>query len=203
LEKLNSISDLNSTDIVEKITDAFINGATIGEVTKYLTSAHLENLTVAKLNTKRASEGFERLRKLSTDYKNKTGSLPKIFLANMGTVKEYKARADFSKGFFEVGGFEIVYPSGFLSIAEAVTEAIKSGSTIVVICSTDDKYPELVPGITQKLKSQNKNIQVILAGYPKEQIEIYKEAGVDDFIFLGADAMKILTSLHNKLGGNE
>ena len=76
-----------------------------------------------------------------------------------------------------------------------------SGTQIVTICSTDDKYPELVPQITKALKSKNENIQIILAGYPKDQIDQHKKSGIDDFIFLGADAMKILTSLHNKLGG--
>ena len=38
----------------------------------------------------------------------KTGARPKIFLANLGTVAEFTARARFAKTFFEAGGIEAV-----------------------------------------------------------------------------------------------
>ena len=49
-----------------------------------------------------------------------------------------------------------------------------------MICSTDDTYPDLVPGITKSIKDADKKISVILAGYPKDQIDAHKESGVDD-----------------------
>jgi len=51
------------------------------------------------------------------------------------------------------------------------------------------------------LKDKNPNIQIVLAGYPKDQIEEYKKSGIDEFIFLGADTMEKLTSLLSKIGG--
>ena len=38
----------------------------------------------------------------------KTGARPKIFLANLGTLAEFTARATFAKNFFEAGGIEAV-----------------------------------------------------------------------------------------------
>ncbi|MCB0732696.1 MAG: methylmalonyl-CoA mutase, partial [Ignavibacteriae bacterium] len=137
----------------------------------------------------------------SQKYKNNKGFLPSVFLANMGSIKDYKARADFSKGFFEIGGFEVFDPPGFSNITELVKDVLDSGTQIVTICSTDDKYPELVPQITKALKSKNENIQIILAGYPKDQIEEHKKNGIEDFIYLGADVMEKLTSLLTKIGG--
>jgi len=201
IEKLGSISELNTNDIIEQISDAFTNGATLGEITRALSASHKKGITISKLNTNRASEEFEELRKISLRHKAQNGSYPKIFLANMGHLKDYKARADFSKGFFEVGGFQVIDSNGFSSIDDAVNQAIKSEVTIIVICSTDDKYPTLVPDITKKLKAHNKDIQVILAGYPKDQIEQHKKSGVDDFIFLGVDVFEVLFSRHAKLGG--
>jgi len=38
-------------------------------------------------------------------------------------------------------------------------------------------------------------MSVILAGYPKEQVEEHKKSGVDDFIFLGCDAYSIVKKI--------
>ncbi|MCK7523488.1 MAG: hypothetical protein MZV64_40455 [Ignavibacteriales bacterium] len=70
---------------------------------------------------------------------------------------------------------------------------------LVVICSTDDTYPELVPPIVKGIKEKSKDVSVILAGYPKDQIEEHKKSGVDDFIYLGADAHLILSSLLKRI----
>jgi methylmalonyl-CoA mutase len=113
----------------------------------------------------------------------------------MGTLKEYKGRADFSRNFFEVGGFSVKYPNGFATPSDAIAEAVKSESKVVVLCSTDENYTKLVQEIVPKLK-ENK-LTVILAGYPKERIEEYRNTGVDEFIYLGADAYSILKRLLN------
>ena len=118
----------------------------------------------------------------------------------MGPLKQFKGRADFSRAFFEVGGFEIIYPNGFATTDEAVKSAIDSKAQAVVICSTDDTYPELVPLIVKRIKEKSKDVSVILAGYPKDQIEEHKKSGVDDFIYLGADAHLVLSTLLKKIG---
>ncbi|MEE9429679.1 MAG: methylmalonyl-CoA mutase family protein [Melioribacteraceae bacterium] len=201
MSKLDSIHNNISVEVLELMSEAFTNGATLGEVTSALTSSHKKNMVIGQLPTRRASENFEELREKAIQYKKDNGSLPTAFLANIGTVKEYKARAEFTKGFFEVGGFDIIYPDGFSSTDEAVESVLNSKSFIAIICSTDEKYQKVVPEFAEKLKSKNKNIQIVLAGYPKDKIEEYKNAGVDDFIFMGADALKILDSLHKKIGG--
>ena len=64
-----------------------------------------------------------------------------------------------------------------------------------MICSKDELYPDIVPGIGKAVKEFNPEIKLILAGYPEDQIDDHKRSGVDDFIFLGADAYSILNSL--------
>ncbi len=78
---------------------------------------------------------------------------------------------------------------------------MESGATVIVICSTDDNYPEIVPKVVSGLKSQHRNLQIILAGYPNDQVDEHKKSGIDDFIFLGANVMEKLTNLFNKIGG--
>jgi methylmalonyl-CoA mutase len=187
----------NPDNLIDLTIDAFTNGATIGEVGKSL-QRKASDFQFKPLNLKRASEIFEELRDISFSYKDKNGYLPKIFLASFGPLKQHKPRADFARGFFEVGGFDVIYRKGFDTIEEAVKESVKSEAKIFVICSTDDTYPELVPAYIKDLKSKLKDVKIILAGYPKEQIDEHKKSGVDDFIFLGADVYEINKMLLNE-----
>jgi len=199
LEKLQSIVD-NDTNKLDTAIEAILAGATLGEVAAAIRSNYNESQTVETLKIVRLAEDFEQLRDAVEEYKKKNGSAPKLFLANMGPLKQHKARADFSRGFFEVGGFDVIYPDGFDTPEQAAEAAVKSGAKVSVICSTDETYPELVPPFTKKVKELDPNMIVVLAGYPKDQVEAHKEAGVDDFIFLGADVYAIISNLFKKLG---
>lgn len=199
LEKLNLISSGKNSDPVTLGKNAILSGATMGEVTKALRSSYEGELTVENLFVMRPAEMFEKLRDRVEEFKNKTGSKPKIFLAGMGPLKQFKARADFSRAFFEIAGFDILYPNGFKTGEEAAAAALESGSPVVVICSTDDTYPELVPVITKGIKNINDKIMIVLAGYPKEQIEAHINSGVDEFIYLGCDAVKVLSGILDKI----
>ena len=199
LEKLQKIADTNSYDMIENAVDAYLDGASLGEISRSIRSTDDAGIKVTPIKQFRIAEMFEELRIASENYKKKTGSKPKVFLATMGSLKQFKARADFSRTFFETGGFEIIYPNGFDKSDEAVKSAIDSKAHVVVICSTDDAYPELVPSLVKGIKEKSKDVAVILAGYPKDQIEEHKKSGVDDFIYLGADAQQILSSLIKKI----
>jgi methylmalonyl-CoA mutase len=200
LDKLQKIADTKSFELIDSAVDAFLEGASLGEISKSIRASGEKGISVNPLIKFRISEMFEELRIESEKYKLKTGSKPKIFLATMGPLKQFKGRADFSRAFFEVGGFEIVYPNGFANTDEAVKSAIDSKAQAVVICSTDDTYPELVPQIVKGIKEKSKDVSVILSGYPKDQIEAHKKSGVDDFIYLGADAHLVISTLWKKIG---
>jgi len=201
LDKLQKIAITKSYDLIDSAVDAFLEGASLGEVTKSIRTSAEKGISVQPLKQFRLAEMFEELRIASENFKKKTGSKPKVFLATMGTLKQFKARADFSRAFFEVGGFEIIYPdsSGFATTEEAIKSALDSKAQAVVICSTDETYPEVVPQIVKGIKEKSKDVSVILAGYPKDQIEEHKNSGVDDFIFLGVDAQKVLSTVLNKI----
>lgn len=200
MDKLQQIADTNTYEMIDNAVEAFLEGASLGEVSKSIRASAEKGISVKPLKQFRLAEMFEELRIASENYKKKTGTKPKVFLATMGSLKQFKARADFSRAFFEIGGFEIVYPNGFDKTDEAVISAINSKSQVVVICSTDDTYPELVPAIVKGIKEKSKDVTIILAGYPKDQIEEYKKSGVDDFIYLGADAHSVLSNLLKRIG---
>ncbi len=75
-----------------------------------------------------------------------TGERPKIFLANLGVIADFTARATFAKNFFEAGGIDAVTNDGFAS-REAMISAFKSsGAKIACLCSSDAVYEtEAIP----------------------------------------------------------
>lgn len=158
------------------------------------------DLSVEPLNTHRLAEPFEAVRDAVFAFNEKEGRNPKLFLANMGPLGQYKARADFTKGFFETGAFEVVYPEGFATPEEAAAAAVEAGVDAIAVCSTDETYPEIIPAFIKALGNAKEKLPVILAGYPKDQIEAHKESGVDEFIFMGADNYGIISRLHKRIG---
>jgi methylmalonyl-CoA mutase len=197
LSKIRKVQKEKPEELINTCIDALLQGATVGDISKTLKSGDEKPVAYKSVKIHRASEMFEELRNKALEFKEKYGFAPKIFLATMGPVKQHKARADFSRGFFEVGGFDVIYKKGYNTTEEAVSEAVNSEAKIVTICSTDETYPELVPVLAKELKEKIKDVKLILAGYPKELVEQLKKDGVDEFIFMGADVYKILKSLLN------
>ena len=151
------------------------------------------------LLARRLAEPFEALRALAEIYAEQNGERAKVFLANIGPVSKHKARTDFSTDFFQVGGFEVIGNDGFKYPGAAAQAALDSGARIVVICGTDDAYPEIVPSLTQIVKSTEPAITVFLAGYPEDRITAYQQAGLDGFIHQGTDVLEVLSMLQKVL----
>ncbi len=176
------------------------SGATLGDISKALRAKGGAVSGVKALNIHRGAAKFEELRRKTEAYTKKKGSAPKIFMANMGPIPQHKARADFSTGFFSVGAFEMIGNNGFKTVDEAADAAIKSGARAMIICSTDATYPDIVPELTKKVKAAKADMFVILAGYPTEQVEAFKAAGVDEFIHVKANLYETLVKLQKTLG---
>lgn len=175
-------------------------GATLGALTAALAAGGDAGSTVEPIAPHRGAEQFEALQAAAAQFAARTGSRPKVFLATMGPVSQHKARADFSTGFFEAGGFQVIAGPGFQTVEEAAQAAQTSGASITVICSTDETYPELVPPLVRLLKEGRPDMTVVLAGYPADQIEAHRAAGVDEFIHLRADCYATLARLQQLKG---
>ena len=89
---------------------------------------------------------------------------------------------------------------GFATTEQAVKAAIASDAPVIVICSTDKTYPELVPPLAKGIKEGKPDAIVLVAGYPSEHIEAFKEAGVDDFIHIRANCYELLNKLQQHIG---
>ncbi len=157
---------------------------------------------ITTVKARRAAEGFEELRRAADQFARRTGARPQVFIAKIGPIKQHKPRADFTAGFFAVGGFEPTGKPAFDSAGAAAQAAAASGAPIVVLCSTDETYPELVPTFGKQLKAANPAITFVLAGLPAESATVaaFHEAGVDEFIHVRANAREVLAKFLNKIG---
>ncbi|MDN5359870.1 MAG: methylmalonyl-CoA mutase [Thermotogaceae bacterium] len=175
---------------IEKISEALINGTSLQAVSQGIFKG---STTIKPLEVHRDAELFEQLRETSCEIKDKTGELPKVFCANFSKLAIHKPRTDFTKGFFEVGGFDVLAEHSFETVEEAVEKTLSSKAKIVVICSSDKVYPEVVVPFSKAVKEKDNTIKVILAGRPDKQLaDDYEKAGLDDFIFVKTDVYDFL-----------
>lgn len=188
-----------SQDVVQKGKDAVLAGATLGDLWAVLGNAEDQTPSIQPLRIHRASERFETLRGRAETILAQKGVRPRIFLASVGPLPSVKPRADFSRAFFEVGGFEVLGSGTFENEDEAAQAVLASGVRIAAICSTDQAYPELIPKLAGAIKRSAPEITVLVAGRPAaDQEPVYREAGVDDFFFVGANCYDLLSALQER-----
>jgi methylmalonyl-CoA mutase len=200
LAKLAEIIGLKGVELFEATVEAALAGATLGEIVRALRIHDRPCPPLQAVQLTRPALGFEKLRAASERYALRTGRPPRVFLCNMGELKEHKARADFALGFFAAGGYEVVSAGSFSTPGDAALAFAKSEAPIAVICSTDERYPILVPLLTDAIRAQSPRAILILAGNPLEQMEAHKKAGIHEFVHFRADAVALLERIHRLLG---
>jgi methylmalonyl-CoA mutase len=200
LEKFQTVRKQKDSGWFEYAIQAAELGASLAEITQAMREKSESLVQVKPLHLHRLAEPFEKLRYHTQEYAQKKGKAPSIFLANMGPIPQHKPRADFSTSFFQLAAFDILENKGFQDIDDAVNAFKDSNARIAVICSTDATYPDLVPELAKKIKALSTENIVIVAGYPKDHIQAFKEAGVDDFIHLKSNALAFLENLQQQMG---
>lgn len=151
-------------------------------------------VAVGGLEPIRWAEPFETLRERAEKH------APRTFFANLGALAEFGPRAQFARNFFGVGGIASVGEEDAYASMEALVDAFRStGLRIAVIASTDTYYAEHAENCAQRLKAAGAD-WIVLAGKPGDAEARYRAAGVDQFIFAGADVLKELETLHLALG---
>lgn len=202
LARLDELLTATPAAKMKLLTAAFAHGATLGEVGKVLGIGRSAESMVARLRIRRQSEPFEALRRRADAHLANTGARPSVYLASFGPRKQHGARADFSAGFFAAGGFEVRSGPAQDNPQAAAAAARESGARVVVICSSDESYPALVPPLAGLLKAGPKPPLVVLAGLPATpELQLqYRLAGVDEFIHLRANCAQLLARFQDQLG---
>ena len=106
------------------------------------------------------------------------------------------ARSQFSRNFFACAGFEVVDTMGFETIEAGVRASLESQADIVVVCSSDIEYADIVPGIYEQIKGQ---ALLVVAGYPKPYIDDFKAMGITHFIHTKSNVLETLQEFQELL----
>jgi methylmalonyl-CoA mutase len=152
------------------------------------------------LNPGRAADAFEDLRLATEIYMDAGNEQPSVFLFTIGNLAMRKARASFSSGFFGCAGYKVIDTAGFKTVEEGVNAISEQKPSIVVICSSDEEYGEIVPEICKQLKAAGSEAILVVAGYPKDHIESFKQAGIEEFIHVRSTVLETLSGFQRKLG---
>ena len=154
-------------------------------------------ITVQALPRTRLAEPFERLRDASDRILEKTGTRPKVFLANLGKISDFTGRTTYARNFYEAGGIEAVNNDGFNSRADIVAAFKRSGARLACMCSSDKVYASEAVETAKALTDVGAIVQ--LAGRPGENEAKWRQAGVKAFIYVGCDALATLQAAHDIL----
>ena len=113
----------------------------------------------------------------------KTGSRPKVFLANLGKLSEFNARATFARNFYEAGGIEAVTNDGFPDLAALAAAFKASGAKLACLCSSDKVYETDAAEAAKALTAAGAIVH--LAGRPGENETNWRQAGVENLHLRG------------------
>ena len=138
---------------------------------------------------RRLAEPFEALR----DAADAAPSRPTAFLASLGAVAVHTARTTFSANLLAVGGISAIGGDGHDAPAQAASAWAASGSTVAVVCSSDEVYRLQAADTVAALKEAGCRY-VLLAGRPDDRW------GADGYIYMGCDALAALRAIHERLG---
>ncbi len=134
--------------------------------------------SVTTLPSHRDDEEFERLR-AKADTLLLAGRSLQVALVPLGPPEEHRARAGFAAAFFPIAGLR----------------AETHGTSVVAcLCGSDERYGSEAITAARALKAAGCR-RLLLAGRPGALEAALREAGVDDFVFVGCDAVAVLRPL--------
>jgi len=144
--------------------------------------------SAAGLPVRRYAAEFEELRDRSDAVLAETGSRPVVFLATVGPVAAHTARAGFAGNLLQAGGFDTPTAGATADVDAAVAAYRDSDAAVVCICGSDRSYAEQAQPLAAALKEAGAR-RVLLAG---SKDTTYAQAGVDEFLYRGCDALLVL-----------
>ena len=150
-----------------------------------------QRLRVEALPAYRLAEPYEALR----DRADALPQRPVVFLATLGSIADFTARAGFARNLFEAGGFSASGSDGFAQNGATDLDALvgafrSSGAKLACLCGSDTAYAEEGAAAAEALAKAGATVW--LAGRPSESEAALNKAGVSSFIFMGCDVVETL-----------
>ncbi|MDH3652705.1 MAG: methylmalonyl-CoA mutase subunit beta [Myxococcales bacterium] len=180
--------------LTEACVDATSNGADMYSVATVLQHGQ-PDFHVEPILQWRASEIWERQRERS----DRQQTRPTAFLANLGSISSHTARATWAQNLLAAVGVDAVANDGFDAV-DSLAAAWKSSATgLAVICGSDADYETMLEPAVAALKNAGCDL-VLVAGRPGEREGAIRELGASDFVFVGADVLRVMTRVLDAMG---
>jgi methylmalonyl-CoA mutase len=135
----------------------------------------------------RPAQAYESHRDRSDAVLAETGSRPRAFLATLGPLAAYTARAGFARNLLQAGGIEAVEAGPTETVEDVAKAYADVGTPVAVLCSTDALYGERAEAAVAALREAGAQY-VLLAGSADVP-------GVDGLLFAGGDALAVIDSV--------
>ncbi|MEN8222844.1 MAG: methylmalonyl-CoA mutase family protein [Acidobacteriota bacterium] len=196
---LKDLFEKMDPDVMDEGINHFSRGGTIGEISSVLADDET-NFTVNSPDISRLSHKMELLRRKVDRMKKLPDSSSIITVAVNEPFLKIKPRGDFSKSFFETGGFNssIIRIEG--SVEEKADKIKAEGNRIIVLCAADEDYPGIVPDLVEAVKKRVVDPIFLLAGDPGDNRVMYLKSGIDLFIYRGIDLLEIISGILKRSG---
>ena len=143
----------------------------------------------------RAADTWERLRARS----DRAPVRPSAFLANLGSVPSHKARSTWAQNLLGAAGVEASTNDGFADAMALEAAWAEAPASLAVICGSDADYETMLEPAIGALKKAGCPV-VLVAGRPGDRAPALREAGVSDFVFVGADVLRVMTDVLDSVG---
>jgi methylmalonyl-CoA mutase len=142
----------------------------------------------------RPAAGYEAYRDRSDAVLAETGARPRAFLATLGPLAAYTARAGFARNLLQAGGIEAPEAGPTDSADDVAATFARAGTPVAVLCSTDALYAERAEEAVAALRAAGARY-VLLAG--KAELP-----GIDGHLSAGGDALAVIDAVYGALEGS-
>ncbi|PTM38752.1 methylmalonyl-CoA mutase subunit beta [Bosea sp. 124] len=185
--ELRKASEQDQGDLIDQLAGGATRDAAL--------SAPEDSVQAQALPSQRLAEPFEVLR----DKADAAPQRPVVFLATLGPIADFTARAGFARNLFEAGGLSAPSGGGFAKdgvtdIAALVAACTASGARLACLCGSDAAYAAEGRAASQALTTAGATVW--LAGRPGDMEAELNQAGVTSFIYAGGDVIEALTRAH-------
>ncbi len=147
----------------------------------------------------RGPQAFEALRLSVENFASKGFQIPKVYLFTHGNLTMRKARASFITGFFGCAGYKIQEAPLVKNLQEGIEKALEAKPEIIVLCSSDEEYADMIPAI-KEIREKLSDTQIVVAGNPADSVQVLNEAGVQHYISLRTNLLETLQHFNQIFG---
>ena len=142
----------------------------------------------------RPAAPYEAYRDRSDAWLADSGARPQAFLATLGPLAAYTARAGFARNLLQAGGVDAPEAGPTTTTDEVVGAFRAAGTPVAVLCSTDALYAERAEEVVHALRDAGAR-HVLLAG----RVDV---PGLDGHLAAGGDALAVLDAVYRALEGS-